>query len=360
MQEDEYYSFFYQKELTNYPLISKYILHVVTTIFSHVFIFFYLPITGNLNLNSKIYCPSGSDLVCNDVLQNPFLISFYIIYLFYMFFSGLQVRFGLHDIKKKSLFMRKDTILYSVLFKCYKYCPFIYELKLVIDWTFTPTSLDIFKWGKFESVYDNLFMVQCQVRANQKIPPGKKVGNYDKVLWGVSTFIILIAVLLGPILLFSTLNPTNNLNNVFATTVSLLLCFESGPGSYNNFTLFKTDSIEQISGMGKLNFIKNNKFIQIMKNLSNFKPFLKYISIFHLYIILETNVWKDFKYDQFSSTKAFPIEQVQIIQMSQSSDTGWNIAKPHVDFILDRLENVEKHKKKIILAMEYNFLRKVN
>lgn len=251
MQENEYCSFFYQKELPNYPLISKYSLHVFITIFSHLFIFFYLPIIGNLNLNSNIYCPTNSNAQCNDISRNPYLLIFYFLYIFYLFFSALQVRFGLHDIKKKSLFMRKDTLFYSILFKCYKYCPFIYELKLVIDWTCTPTALDIFKWFKFESVYDNLFMIQCYVRANENVPAGKKIRNLDKLIWGVSTFILLIALLLGPILLFSTLNPTNVLNDVYGASVSLILCFQSGESSYNNFTLFRSDSIESIRDIGK-------------------------------------------------------------------------------------------------------------
>lgn len=253
MQESEYYSFFYQKELPNYPLLSKFSLHVFITIFSHLFIFFYLPIIGNLNLNSVVYCPIGSTAPCNDISHNPYLIIFYFLYIFYLFFSALQVRFGLHDIKKKSLFMRKDTLFYSVLFKCYKYCPFIYELKLVIDWTCTPTALDIFKWFKFESVYDNLFMIQCLVRSNEGVPVGKKIRNFDKLIWGVSTFILLISLLLGPILLFSTLNPTNMLNDVYGASVSLILCFQSGETSYNNFTLFKSDSIDVIKTMGKKN-----------------------------------------------------------------------------------------------------------
>lgn len=150
--------------------------------------------------------------------------------------------------------MRKDTIVYSVLFKCYKYCPFIYELKLIIDWTCTPTSLDIFKWFKFESVYDNLFMVQCNVRAQEAVPAGKKVGLFDKSIYGGSTLLLLIALLLGPILLFSSLNPTNIQNDVYGVTVSMFLCFQSGNSIYNNFTLFKSESIEQIYPISILKF----------------------------------------------------------------------------------------------------------
>jgi len=35
--------------------------------------------------------------------------------------------------------------------------PFIWELKLFIDWTFTYTALDIFQTLKMEAVYAELF-----------------------------------------------------------------------------------------------------------------------------------------------------------------------------------------------------------
>lgn len=191
---------------------------------------------------------------CNDFAYNTYLIIFYIFYFFYLYFSAMQVRFGLHDIKKKSIFMRKDNIVYSVLFKCFKYCPFIYELKGVIDWSCTPTALDIFHWFKFESVYDILFMDQCLMKSYEGELPGKKKQVWVKVLYGGSVFLLLFALLLGPILLFSTLNPTNIRNDVYGASVALMICFQSGALTYNNFTLFESNNIESIGPMGKFYF----------------------------------------------------------------------------------------------------------
>jgi len=98
-------------------------------------------------------------------------------------------------------------------------------------------------------------MIQCSVRANEGVKVGKQIRNLDKLIWGVSTFIILIALLLGPILLFSTLNPTNIFNDVYGASVSLILCFQSGETSYNNFTLFKSDSIDTIKKIGKIFYL---------------------------------------------------------------------------------------------------------
>lgn len=252
MQENEYYSFFYQQEKPNIPLISKYILHIITTLFAHCFIFFYLPIIGNFNLINQSFCMDNKEKInkCNDLKYNTYLIVFYIIYFFYLFFSALQIRFGLHDIKKKSILMRNDTVVYSAMFKCFKYCPFIYELKGVIDWTCTPTALDIFHWFKFESVYDILFMDQCLMKSYDAEPRGKKKLLWVKALYGGSVFLLLFALLLGPILLFSTLNPSNLRNDVYGASVALMICFQSGAFTYNNFTLYESNSIDDIKPIG--------------------------------------------------------------------------------------------------------------
>ena len=52
----------------------------------------------------------------------------------------------------KSLLKTGETTIHSGIFSGYKAIPFLYEIKLAIDWTFTRTSLDIFQWNKFESV----------------------------------------------------------------------------------------------------------------------------------------------------------------------------------------------------------------
>jgi hypothetical protein len=94
---------FIQKEQFNKPLLTKYILHIFTTIFSHAMIFFYFPIKGNINLGNGTYCTEDV-LSCNNFTKNKYIIFFYIFYLIYLVLSSLQIRFGFYDIRRKSLF----------------------------------------------------------------------------------------------------------------------------------------------------------------------------------------------------------------------------------------------------------------
>lgn len=80
---------------------------------------------------------------------------------------------------------------------------------------------------------------------------------------------------------------------------------------------------------------------------------------FKIFIILAPNEWENFNYTSSPRTKAYPKDQVQVIQMMNSSDTVWNIANPHINFILDKLKDYKNYDDNIILSMQFNFKRRV-
>ena len=245
---------YFQFEEENYPLKIKYALHLFIILFSHIFIFWYFPITGNINLQNSFFCELKDSSLCNEFSNNSYLIVFYLLYAFYMLFSALQIKFGMFDMRKKSLLMRGDNIVYFSAFNIHRAIPFLYELKLLIDWTVTATALDFFKWLKFESIYDKCFVTHCTIKGqNIKKKVGDKVGWFEKTYIGIFGFAAVLAIILGPLLLFSSLNPTNMLNNIESGEVKLSISFFNNNLS-NNFTLFYTKQSPVIEIIG---IIKN-------------------------------------------------------------------------------------------------------
>ena len=71
----------FQKETFNMPLFEKYILHIFLTILSHLFIFFYITMSGNYNIYNATYCIKNIYIEeCNDFQKNIATIFFYPFY----------------------------------------------------------------------------------------------------------------------------------------------------------------------------------------------------------------------------------------------------------------------------------------
>ena len=320
--EQKYNVVIIQNEPPNYPLIAKFVMNIVITILVHAMVFFFLPMYGNMKLNNSVYC-SKTDEFCNDFHKNIWIILFYLLNVLYLFASSLQIKHGYLDMTPKSLIKYDYTAFHANLHTVYKKIPFLYELKLAIDWTFTPTSLDIFQWNTFESVYDLFYATQCGNSEPNEDPVGTPIPKLKKSYLGAPIFIGIIVLLIGPLLLFSNLNPTNELNNITGASIELQISIKEG-NLYKNYTLFKNDHVDSLE-------------------------------------TISDTIWKQYKYNEASSTKNFPREQVQIVRMSDTSDKNWDLALPHINHIIEVLQgynNTETNEIDLInLRFYYEFTR---
>jgi hypothetical protein len=49
------------------------------------------------------------------------------------------------------------------LFRIYRAIPFLYELKAMLDWSCTSTTLYLGEWLKLEDIHSGVFIVACNV-----------------------------------------------------------------------------------------------------------------------------------------------------------------------------------------------------
>jgi hypothetical protein len=76
----------------------KFYLHWIILIFVHIFVFWYIPISGNLTLYETPECPPGeaSQLYgCKSFHKNPYLRLFYFFFVMYLLLSALQIKHGM-------------------------------------------------------------------------------------------------------------------------------------------------------------------------------------------------------------------------------------------------------------------------
>ena len=327
-QLKKYNIVFIQKETFNFPLLIKYIMHIFTVIFNHGIIFFYFPLKGNLNLGLGTFCTKEDQ--CNDFNKNYLIWIFYIIYLVYFVLSALQIKYGFYDIKRKSLFKKGQDEIFSNMESLFHSIPFLYEIKNAIDWTFTHTCLDLFQWNKFEAIYDTIFDTYCEKGEWDEKPIGERVSKKKKFGIGFTLSFALIFTIIIPLLLFSSLNPTNKINNITAAKIYVDLTFVYKNGVMKNYNLFLNERADSVAEMFKMANDKNNTDKKEE----------------------DSTIWKKYKYSESIETRNFNHLQVQRIIFSETSDRNWELAYPHINNLIDLLD-IDK-KKKDIASIEIN------
>ena len=308
LRENNYSIIYIQNEKFNKILLQKYILHMFIVLAAHAFIFFYAPMTGNYSINKNVFCSKEDDDFedCNDFNDNKCLIAFYIIYMIYFIFSGIQIQFGFYDMKKKSILKAKYNTFNKLFNTVFKNIPFIYEIKLAIDWAFTSTSLDLFQWNKYESVYNMVYTTYCNMKVKNVSKVGQRIKKLVKAGMGGVLSFILVLLLVLPILLFSSLNPTNQLNNVNSANIKIELAFKDKEGLFRNYTLY-----ESTKPLLVMNFDQNEEELN--------------------------NEWEAYNYSESAEVINFPKEQIQRLNFSSTSERNWGMTKPQIINLINLL-----------------------
>ena len=291
----------YQYEGTQVGLICKFCVQIVTVIGIHFYLFWYFPIQGNINLQNV------DDKNNNEFLSNPFMIIFYLLYIVYFIFSGMQIKYGLADMRKKSSLMKGSNLFYSCVFKSFKAIPFLFELKNFIDWTFTTTSFDIFKWLKYEEINALLYINKCFAKSYMGRRVGSKTLPIIKVFLGGFSFFGMLAVVFVPLILFSTLNPSNMPNDILGAkmVVDLVITDKKDNDTHDimNFTLFTSS---------------NSKFNELNST---------YYSTY---------------YKNDSYAKVYDFNQIQNVSIIGYSENTWDISPKGFRYIIEMIQKQNK------------------
>jgi len=125
---------------------TKYILHWFILIGAHVYIFWFIPIHGNYQLYGEPQCnlQKKEFYGCMNFHQNPYLRLLYLLILFYLILSSMQLSYGFPIMKKASSVLQYYTDLAKLGADIYISIPFAVELRCLLDFTMSKTSLDIF------------------------------------------------------------------------------------------------------------------------------------------------------------------------------------------------------------------------
>ena len=129
---------------------------------------------------------------------------FYFLLCIYFTLSALQIRYGFPIMKKPSSVLQYDDNIPALIgANIYSAIPFAIELRCILDFTLSKTSLDNFQfWQLFNYHLDFYLVKNGNVSYIRKIL-GEPIGGLDKCLFGWLITIIILTLLVGPFIFFS-------------------------------------------------------------------------------------------------------------------------------------------------------------
>ncbi|XP_075093902.1 piezo-type mechanosensitive ion channel homolog [Nicotiana tabacum] len=159
--------------------------------------------------------------------------------------QAIQIQYGVPH--KTTLYRQfltsKVTQINYLGYRLYRALPFLYELRCVLDWSCTKTSLTMYDWLKLEDINASLYLVKCDAVLNRAThKPGDKQTKMTKFCNGICLFFILICVIWAPMLMYSSGNPTNIANPVNDARVQLDISRKGG----GRLTLYQSTLCEMI------------------------------------------------------------------------------------------------------------------
>jgi len=131
----------------------------------------------------------------------------------YMALSAFQIRRGYRQGSQQTIGIMSigTNNIARFIYHAYRLIPFLFELRVILDWAVTATSLDIFMWINLEDLHNQLWLNHLQMayrREQHEILSGKRRQPvHIKLLQGFLSFVIMMTLIMLPMILFSNLNP---------------------------------------------------------------------------------------------------------------------------------------------------------
>jgi hypothetical protein len=188
--------------------LGKLIMLIGVVIVVHIWVFLGLPLA------------TRRSFVGNSVVQ-----TWYFFKSVYMGLSAAQVAAGYPPRRSGNFLMdtKKYPTVRGRVFQVLFLVPFFTELRELMDWCVSSTTLDLILWLKVQDVWYEMFLVKCRRKREERNPRtlGDKQPPITKFILGSVLILVLVIVLWFPLLWISLLNSSSVPNRPVEVSVEL-------------------------------------------------------------------------------------------------------------------------------------------
>ncbi|RVE48798.1 hypothetical protein evm_006572 [Chilo suppressalis] len=187
-------------------MLGKILFQYALIIGVHIWMFFVLPFITERTFNT---------------LPPPPM--WYMVKCIYLLLSAYQIRCGYPRRIIGNFLCKSYRFLNMVFFRGFMAVPFLFELRTLMDWIWTDTSMTLMDWLKMEDIFASVFLLKCSRYVEDEFPQprGVKKSSTSKYLLGGGVLAFVIAIIWFPLVFFAFGNTVGEPNPPTDVTVKI-------------------------------------------------------------------------------------------------------------------------------------------